>query len=142
MTKENALKAIKKLVLDFENNLASAKDLNKFGETETRIQYINPFFKALGWKLKTEAIVGIRQSITIAAPHTANMDLPIAKAAFDLMGLPLRFTVKQEWVRFPFKRIMLNLGAIAIDRSPKKPGDPRPSMTEAMANLFKENPEL
>ena len=99
-------------------------------------------FKALGWKLKTEAIVGIKQSITIAAPHTANMDLPIAKAAFDLMGLPLRFTVKQEWVRFPFKRIMLNLGAIAIDRRPKNPGEERPSMTEAMANLFKENPEL
>jgi len=99
-------------------------------------------FKALGWKLKTEAIVGIKQSITIAAPHTANMDLPIAKAAFDLMGLPLRFTVKQEWVRFPFKRIMLNLGAIAINRTPKNPGEERPSMTEAMANLFKENPEL
>lgn len=96
-------------------------------------------FKALGWKLKTEAIVGIKQSITIAAPHTANMDLPIAKAAFDMMGLPLRFTVKKEWVQFPFKRIMLNLGAIAIDRTPKKPGDPRPSMVEAMANLFKEN---
>ena len=99
-------------------------------------------FKALGWKLKTEAIVGIKQSITIAAPHTANMDLPIAKAAFDLMGLPLRFTVKQEWVRFPFKRIMLNLGAIASNRTPKNPGEERPSMTEAMANLFKENPEL
>ncbi len=99
-------------------------------------------FKLLGWKLKTEAIVGIKQSITIAAPHTANMDLPIAKAAFDLIDLPLRFTVKQEWVRFPFKRIMLNLGAIAIDRTPKKVGDPRPSMVEAMANLFKENPEL
>lgn len=99
-------------------------------------------FKALGWKLKTETIVGIKQSITIAAPHTANMDLPIAKAAFDLMDLPLRFTVKKEWVRFPFKRIMMNLGAIAIDRSPKNPGEARPSMVEAMANLFKENPEL
>lgn len=99
-------------------------------------------FKGLGWKLKTEAIVGIKQSITIAAPHTANMDLPIAKAAFDLMGLPLRFTVKKEWVRFPFKRIMRNLGAIAIDRTPKNQGEERPSMVEAMANLFKENPEL
>jgi len=99
-------------------------------------------FKLLGWKLKTETIVGIKQSITIAAPHTANMDLPIAKAAFDLMGLPLRFTVKKEWFRFPFKGITAGLGGIAIDRSPKKPGEPRPSMVEAMVNLFKENPEL
>ena len=99
-------------------------------------------FKLLGWKLKTEAIVGIKQSITIAAPHTANMDLPIAKAAFDLMGLPLRFTVKKEWFRFPFKKITESLCGIAIDRSPKNPGEERPSMVEAMANLFKENPEL
>lgn len=54
MTKENALNAIKKLVSDFEDNLASAKDLNKFGETETRIQYINPFFKALGWNVDNQ----------------------------------------------------------------------------------------
>lgn len=96
-------------------------------------------FNWKGWKLKTEVIKGINQSITIAAPHTSNWDLPISKAAFDLMGLPMRFTVKQEWVRFPFKRIMLGLGAIAIDRTPKKPGDPRPSMVEAMADLFKKN---
>lgn len=54
MTKENALKAIKKLVSDFEDNLASAKNLNKFGETETRIQFINPFFKALGWNVDNQ----------------------------------------------------------------------------------------
>ncbi len=96
-------------------------------------------FKLKGWKLKTETIKGIKQSITIAAPHTSNWDLPISKAAFDLMELPMRFTVKKEWVKFPFKRLMLNLGAIAIDRTPKKEGDPRPSMVEAMANLFAEN---
>lgn len=99
-------------------------------------------FKLMGWNYKNDLMKGVKQSITIAAPHTANIDLPISKAAFDLMGLPMRFTVKHEWLKFPFKRIMLNLGAIGIDRSPKKPGDARPSMVEAMANLFKENPEL
>jgi 1-acyl-sn-glycerol-3-phosphate acyltransferase len=99
-------------------------------------------FKLKGWKLKTDSIRGINQSITIAAPHTSNMDLIIAKAAFDLMGLPLRFTLKKEWFRFPFKTMAKNLGAIAIDRSAKIPGQPRPSMVEAMANLFKENKTL
>ncbi len=94
-------------------------------------------FKLKGWKLKTDSIKGINKSITIAAPHTSNWDLPLAKAAFDLMGLPLKFTVKQEWFRFPFKRIMRNLGGIPIDRSPKEPGQPRTSTVEAMANLFK-----
>lgn len=99
-------------------------------------------FRLKGWKLKTDSIKGIDQSITIAAPHTSNWDLIIAKAAFDLMHLPLKFTVKKEWFKFPFKRAMRNIGGIPIDRSPKKPGDPRPSMVEAMADLFKENKVL
>ena len=99
-------------------------------------------FKLKGWKLRTDSIKGIKQSITIASPHTSNWDMIIAKAAFDLMGLPMKFTLKKEWFRFPFKRIMKNLGGIAIDRTPKKPGDPRPSMVEAMADLFKENEVL
>ncbi|MCB0506940.1 MAG: 1-acyl-sn-glycerol-3-phosphate acyltransferase [Chitinophagales bacterium] len=99
-------------------------------------------FKILGWKLQTEAIKEFKKSIVIAAPHTANMDLVIARAAFDLMHLPVKFTVKKEWIRFPFKSIMLGMGGIGIDRTPKKPGDPRPSMVEAMVNLFNENDEL
>jgi len=107
------------------------------------IRYIfRAIFNILGWKLKTEAIKGIKKSVTIAAPHTANLDLPLASAAFDLMELPVKFTIKKEWVRFPFKNIALGLGAIAIDRSPKTKNDPRPSMTEAMVNLFKEHEEL
>ena len=99
-------------------------------------------FKILVWKLQTEAIKEFKKSIVIAAPHTANMDLVIARAAFDLMHLPVKFTVKKEWIRFPFKSIMLGMGGIGIDRTPKKPGDPRPSMVEAMVNLFNENDEL
>lgn len=99
-------------------------------------------FKILGWKLQTEAIKEFKKSIVIAAPHTANMDLVIARAAFDLMHLPVKFTVKKEWIRFPFKSIMLGMGGIGIDRTPKKPGDPRPSMVEAIVNLFNENDEL
>lgn len=99
-------------------------------------------FKLKGWKLKTEAIIGIKKSIVIAAPHTSNWDAVISVAAFDLMGLPVRFTLKKEWFRFPFKRIMRNLGGIAIDRTPKKAGEQRPSMVEAMANLFNEHETL
>lgn len=96
-------------------------------------------FNILGWTLKTEAIKGIKQSITIAAPHTSNLDLPLSSAAFEMMNLPVKFTVKKEWVRFPFKNIALKLGAIAIDRSPKSKNENRPSMVEAMVKLFQEN---
>lgn len=99
-------------------------------------------FKLTGWKLKTEMIHQYPQSVTIAAPHTSNWDLIYSLAAFDLMGLKVRFTLKKEWFRFPFKRIMTGFGGISIDRSPKQPGEKRLSLVEAMANLFKENKEL
>lgn len=99
-------------------------------------------FNFKGWTLKTDSIKGIQQSITIAAPHTSNWDIVMAKAAFDKMGLRLKFTLKKEWFKFPFKLIMRNLGGIPVDRSPKKAGEPRPSMVEAMANLFKQHQEL
>ena len=84
----------------------------------------------------------VRRCVMIASPHTSNWDLIFARATFSLLDIPVRFTVKKEWLRFPFRGIMISLGAIGIDRSPKKPGDPRPSMTEAMVELFKENKEL
>jgi len=100
------------------------------------------FFKINGWKLKTEMIQQYKQSVTIASPHTSNWDAVYALAAFSLMGLRMRFTLKKEWFRFPFKKAMQNLGGIAIDRTPKTPGEKRLSMTQAMVKLFKENKDL
>ncbi len=80
------------------------------------------YFKLAGWKLKTEKIYQYPQSMTIAAPHTSNWDTVISLAAFDLMHLKVRFTLKKEWFKFPFKGIMIKLGGIAIDRSPKQAG--------------------
>lgn len=99
-------------------------------------------FAIFGWKLDDHLKADFRRCVMIAAPHTSNWDIVFARAAFSLLGIPVRFTVKKEWTRFPFNLIMNPLGAIAIDRSPKKPGDPRPSMTEAMIKLFAENKEL
>ncbi|MCB9032695.1 MAG: 1-acyl-sn-glycerol-3-phosphate acyltransferase [Chitinophagales bacterium] len=99
-------------------------------------------FKLKGWKLQTEMIHQYKQSIVLAAPHTSNWDAIIALAAFSLMGLKVRFTLKKEWFRFPFKRMMTNLGGIAIDRTPKKVGEERLSMVDAMVNLFNENKDL
>lgn len=99
-------------------------------------------FWFFGWKLDDHLKNDFKRCVMIASPHTSNWDLIFARAAFSLMGIPIRFTVKHEWLRFPFKSTMLALGAIGIDRSPKKPGDPRPSMTESMIDLFEKNEEL
>lgn len=99
-------------------------------------------FSIFGWKLDDHLKADFRRCVMIASPHTSNWDFIFARAAFSLLRIPVRFTVKKEWMRFPFKSTMGALGAIAIDRSPKKPGDPRPSMTEAMIELFSKNKEL
>ncbi|MCS6819556.1 MAG: 1-acyl-sn-glycerol-3-phosphate acyltransferase [Chitinophagales bacterium] len=78
----------------------------------------------------------------VAAPHTSNMDFPLAMLCFFAMGIPVRFTIKKEWMRFPFNLVIGPLGGIAIDRSPRQPGEQRRSMTEAMIDLFHQRKEL
>lgn len=99
-------------------------------------------FWIFGWTFKDSVGGGYNRCVMIAAPHTSNWDLVFARAAFYLLNIPVRYTVKKEWMRFPFNLIFGPLGAIAIDRSPKKEGDERKSMTEAMIDLFKQNKEL
>lgn len=99
-------------------------------------------FKIFGWTLDDHLKADFRKCVMIAAPHTSNWDLVFARSAFSLMNIPIRYTVKDDWMRFPFNLIFGPLGAIGIDRSPKKPGDPRPSMTESMIDLFNGRNEL
>ena len=93
-------------------------------------------FWLYGWKVDSNVPKEAWRCVMIAAPHTTNWDFVFARAAFEILGLPVRATVKKEFIRFPLKSLMLWLGAIPIDRSPKKPGEQRRSLTEAMVNLF------
>lgn len=90
----------------------------------------------MGWKMNPDYPKAVERSVVIAAPHTSNWDLVHAMGGYFDMGLPVRFTIKKEWFRFPFNLLIGPMGGIPIDRTPKKPGDPRPSMVEAMAELF------
>lgn len=103
-------------------------------------QYCVAKFKKDGWTLVGDDLQRHPRSVVIAAPHTSNWDMVYSLAAFELLKLPLRFTIKKEWLRFPFRSIMEDVGAIAIDRSPRQPGEKRASAVEAMARLFEENP--
>ncbi|MCS6934566.1 MAG: 1-acyl-sn-glycerol-3-phosphate acyltransferase [Chitinophagales bacterium] len=99
-------------------------------------------FRLFGWTLDDHLKNSFRKCVMIAAPHTSNWDFIFARAAFAMMEIPVRFTVKKEWLRFPFGGMMNALGAIGIDRSPRKPGEQRLSMTEAMIRLFNGRDEL
>lgn len=94
-------------------------------------------FKLHGWKLDYSSIPSEAQRcVLVAAPHTSNWDFVYARAAFDWLKIPLKFTIKKEWLRFPMNLILEPMGAIGIDRTPKKPGEPKRSMVDVMAELF------
>jgi 1-acyl-sn-glycerol-3-phosphate acyltransferase len=97
--------------------------------------------KLNGWKLDPSLPKEIRKCIVIAAPHTSNWDFWYMILSFGVYGLKVRFTVKKEWMVFPFKLIMQPLGGIAIDRTPRKDGN-RPSFVDAMTDLFNQHEEL
>lgn len=99
-------------------------------------------FSLSGWTMDKEIPNEVQRCVIIAAPHTSNWDLYYARLAFFLMDIPLRFTIKKEWLRFPFGPLTRALGGIGIDRTPKKEGEARKSMTEAMADLFAKHDSL
>ena len=97
-------------------------------------------FWITGWKFKGNVPEEHRKAVMIAAPHTSNWDIMYARAAFYLMRLPVRFTIKKEWIKSPIGPIVNAFGGIPIDRNPQ--GKMKISMVQAMINLFEERDEL
>ncbi len=97
--------------------------------------------KLFGWKTVNKLPADVKKCVMIAAPHTSNWDLYFTRAAFAVLKIPVRFTIKKEWIRTPIGIFLLFLGAIPIDRKPK--GMKKPiSMTDAMVNLFEHREQL
>lgn len=94
-------------------------------------------FAVSGWKLASRMPPGIKKAVMIAAPHTSNWDLIYARGAFYLMDVPVRFTVKQEWVDNPALGWLVKaVGALGVDRSKNN------SLVDAMVDLFRQHDEL
>jgi 1-acyl-sn-glycerol-3-phosphate acyltransferase len=106
------------------------------------ISFFKCLFRRDGWVLETSLQKNFKKAVLIAAPHTSNWDFVYAMAAFNMMGIKVRFTIKKDWMKFPFNLLMQRLGAIPIDRSAPAEGKPRKSMVEAMSELFEQNEEL
>lgn len=101
------------------------------------------FIRIAGWQYESAIPTEeLRRCVVIAAPHTSNWDLPFSLAFFSIARIKMRYAIKKEWMFFPMGPLLRWLGAIPIDRSPKKAGENRQSMVEAMTTLFKDNQEL
>ncbi len=76
----------------------------------------------------------------VAAPHTSNWDLIYARAALYILRVPVKFTIKKDWMFFPLNLLLDYLGAIPIDRNPK--GIRKTSMVDKMIEIFNEREHL
>jgi 1-acyl-sn-glycerol-3-phosphate acyltransferase len=95
-------------------------------------------FKISGWQVVGKIPPEAKKCVMIAAPHTSNWDLVFARAAFYIMDVPLKYTIKKEWMDKPIMGPMLKaFGAIPIERTKQKGG-----MVQAMAKLFNQYHEL
>ena len=56
--------------------------------------------KLSGWTVRPDIPKEAQRCVMIAAPHTSNWDLWYARLAFFVMDIPLKFTIKREWMHF------------------------------------------
>ncbi len=96
----------------------------------------------MGWQIDNHWDLNIDQCVMIAAPHTSNWDALYARLALKALGVNVRITIKDSYMKFPFGPFVRAMGGIGINRRPKQDGEARQSMVELMANLFKHHPKL
>ena len=98
--------------------------------------------KAMGWEFDNHWPQELKQCVMIAVPHTSNWDALYARLALKALGVNVRLTIKDSYMKFPFGPFVRAMGGIGIDRRPKQAGQERPSMVDVMSDLFKDHPDL
>lgn len=98
-------------------------------------------FWITGWKVVGGWPKDLKKAVMIAIPHTSNWDLLYARAAFYIMDVPVRFTIKKEVMVGPLGWFIRALGGLSIDRQ-KVAGKRKQTYTEAMVEMLKKREEL
>jgi len=91
--------------------------------------------KLAGWKTGGEKPKD-KKFVFLAAPHTSNWDFPLGRLTSSKLEIPLKVLMKKSWFVFPFKAILLWLGALPIDRS--KGG----TVIDSIVRMFNEKDEF
>lgn len=75
-------------------------------------------YALFGWKLRTDAdMEKVSHSVMLAAPHTSNWDFLFAIAGFWIMGLDVRYFIKDTYTKSPLGFLFRWTGALGVDRS-------------------------
>ena len=64
------------------------------------------------------------------------------RLALKALGVNVRLTIKDSYMKLPFGPFVRAMGGIGIDRRVKQAGQERPSMVQLMSDLFKTHPKL
>ena len=91
----------------------------------------------MGWQIDNHWDLNINQCVMIAAPHTSNWDALYARLALKALGVNVRLTIKDSYMKFPFGPFVRAMGGIGIDRRPTAVRKERTSMVEVMIELYK-----
>ena len=71
--------------------------------------------RRLGWRLEGE-FPDVPRAVLVAAPHTSNWDGAITLATVLAMRLSVHWMGKDSMFRWPFRRLLLWMGGIPVDR--------------------------
>ena len=94
------------------------------------------YLKLIGWKTGSILNPSVKKCVLVGAPHTSNMDFPIALATLYASGVGVRFLAKKSLFKFPLGILMRVMGGIAVDRSKHS------NMVDMMIDMFESSSSL
>ncbi len=97
-------------------------------------------FTLCGWKVNYSVPKGVNKCVLIAAPHTTNWDAFYLRFGMWILDIPMKFTIKDDWTKFPFGGAVKRLGGIGIDRSGNS--SRKVSYVDQMVNIIKDNENI
>jgi 1-acyl-sn-glycerol-3-phosphate acyltransferase len=86
--------------------------------------------RLIGWKCSANT-PDFKKCVLVVAPHTSNWDFFMGKLGYAALGRNANFVIKQEWMVWPFKKIIRKLGGIPVDRSKVS------HFTDHMADMYR-----
>ncbi len=99
------------------------------------------WMKINGWKVKGSVPSDIKKAVMLAAPHTSILDFIYSRAAFYLLGLPVKVAIKKELMDSMLGPLLKSVGAIGIDRSKGSLGK-RNRYVDQMAQYLKDSDHM
>ncbi len=102
--------------------------------------FAQQLFRLLGWKIVGDYPPGLDKAVVIMAPHTSNWDFFYGMTTVLIKQVPTKFAIKKEVMFFPLGYILNKLGAIPIDRRPKKFAPI--SQVDQLAQIIRESKKL